>query len=62
MNEHIIKLAEQSGFYYTAKTGIIASAGCSLEKFADQLIRECANQCFTPDGDRILRHFKMKEE
>lgn len=27
------------------------------EQFAELLIHECANQCYTPDGDRILRHF-----
>jgi hypothetical protein len=45
MNDVIKKLAEQSGFYYTDKTGFITPAGCDPAKFAELIVRECAKIC-----------------
>jgi hypothetical protein len=56
MNERIRLLAEQAGFYYTDKTGFITPAGCDPEKFAELIVRECAEQSMsigrynTPSG------------
>ena len=44
VNERIQELAEQAGFYYTVKTGFITPAGCDPEKFAELIVRECAQQ------------------
>ena len=30
-----------------------------LEKFAELLVMECINQCFTDDADRIAKHFDI---
>jgi len=56
VNERIRKLAEQAGFYYTDKTGFITPAGCDPKKFAELIVRECANHC-----DLLLDH-KMSSE
>ena len=45
MNERIRELAEQAGFYYTDKTGFITLAGCDPAKFAELIVRECADIC-----------------
>jgi hypothetical protein len=45
MNERIKQLAEQAGFYYTDKTGFITPAGCDPAKFAELIVRECAQVC-----------------
>jgi hypothetical protein len=68
MNERIKQLAEQAGFYYTDKTGFITPAGCDPAKFAELIVRECAdiaNAGIDPDeshliGDDILEHFGIK--
>ena len=41
MNNKIIELAEQAGFYYTPKTGFITPAGCDPAKFAELIVAEC---------------------
>lgn len=30
------------------------------EKFAELIVRECMNQCFTEDGERIRKHFGIE--
>jgi hypothetical protein len=42
MNERIKQLAEQAGFFPTELT----SVGPSVEKFAQLIIRECAEVCY----------------
>jgi hypothetical protein len=71
MNERILQLAEQSGFYYTTKTGFIAPAGCDPAKFAELIVRECIEQIITgPNGPahyameaalRVKEHFGVEE-
>jgi hypothetical protein len=48
MNERIRELAEQAGFYYTDKTGFITPAGCNPAKFAELIVRECAEVASEP--------------
>ena len=44
MNYALLKeLAEQSGFYYTDKTGFITPAGCNPAKFAELIVKECVS-------------------
>ena len=45
MNQRIKELAEQAGFYYTDKTGFITPAGCDPAKFAELIVKECADIC-----------------
>jgi hypothetical protein len=45
------QLAEQAGFYYTDKTGFITPAGCDPAKFAELIVRECADICQDIDGE-----------
>ena len=33
-----------------------------LTKFAELIINECVNQCFTNDGSKILKYFNIPEE
>lgn len=35
---------------------------CEYQKFAELIISECVNQCFTDDGSKILKHFDIPEE
>ena len=53
MNERIKKLAEQAGFQYIKDEGIgwAGNYNDSLPKFAELIVRECANQC-----DLLLDH------
>ena len=32
----------------------------SAEKFAELIIKECVNKCYTEDGQRILDHFGVE--
>lgn len=64
MNERIQELAEQSGM-----TQYVAAENKYLEKFAELIIRECANVANTGIdpaeshllGDDILEHFGVEE-
>ena len=51
MNSKLIELAEQSGFYYTPKTGFITPAGCDPAKFAELIVSECMNICKDVGGE-----------
>lgn len=33
-----------------------------VEKFAELIINECINQCFSDDGERIAKHFGITFE
>ena len=62
MNERIRELAEQAGF--TVEDGHIQSlAGKRAEKFAELIIRECAEIALVEDHDPyecILKHFGVE--
>jgi hypothetical protein len=55
MNERIRELAEQAGFYYTDKTGFITPAGCDPAKFAELIVRECAQACINMGNDYEIK-------
>ena len=62
MNERIKELAEQAGFpEWTQKT-----IGFELEKFAELIVRECAEISITAEpyrsDDLILRHFGVIDD
>jgi hypothetical protein len=42
MNERIKELAEQSGFLYHISVGLVAGPEASPHKFAELIVRECA--------------------
>lgn len=63
MNERINKLARQAGLAWAE------DVGCGFpdikyppgyEKFAELIVRECMDQCFTEDGERIRKHFGVE--
>jgi hypothetical protein len=54
MNSKLIELAEQSGFYYTPKTGFITPAGCDPAKFAELIVSECMEACSRVNETRSL--------
>ena len=60
MNERIKELAEQAGFPEWSEKTI----GFELEKFADLIVRECAEIAKTAEpyrsDDLILRHFGVE--
>ena len=53
MNERIKELAEQAGFQYIKEEGIgwAGNYNASLPKFAELIVKECANHC-----DLLLDH------
>ena len=71
MNQRIRLLAEQAGFYYTDRTGFITPAGCNPAKFAELIVRECADivasRPYIDDGNwshpstMIKQHFGVQE-
>ena len=64
MNQRIKELAEQAGFQYIKDEGIgwAGNHNASLPKFAELLVRECAEICLEAnDHKNILRHFGVKE-
>ena len=54
MNERIKELLDKSATFDTVAYYI------NPEKFAELIVRECMNQCFTEDGERIRRHFGIE--
>jgi hypothetical protein len=73
MNERIRELAEQAGFQWS-KFGLVATPDSDAEKFAELLIRECANivessslpdayseACLLNIADEIKEHFGVEE-
>ena len=64
MNTRIKELAEQAGFQYIKDEGIgwAGNHNASLPKFAELLIRECAEICLEAnDHKNILRHFGVEQ-
>jgi hypothetical protein len=64
VNQRIKELAEQAGFQYIKDEGIgwAGNHNASLPKFAELLIRECAEICLEAnDHKNILRHFGVEE-
>jgi len=51
MNERIKELAQQAGFQYIKDEGIgwAGNYNASLPKFAELIVRECANVCESMD-------------
>ena len=70
MNERIKLLAEQAGFQYIKDEGIgwAGNYNASLPKFAELIVRECANKVDwilaeggKTQGDLIKQHFGVAE-
>ena len=64
MNQRIKELAEQAGFQYIKDEGIgwAGNHNASLPKFAELLIRECAEICLEAnDHKNILRYFGVEQ-
>lgn len=56
MNERIEQLAEQAELEYNFDP----MTWLKYEKFAELIVRECANQCLSDDSMRILNHMGVK--
>jgi hypothetical protein len=64
VNQRIKELAEQAGFQYIKDEGIgwAGNHNASLPKFAELLVRECAEICLEAnDHKNILRHFGVEQ-
>ena len=64
MNQRIKALAEQAGFQYIKDEGIgwAGNHNASLPKFAELLVRECAEICLEAnDHKNIFRHFGVEQ-
>ncbi len=67
MNERIRELAEQAGITTNLDTDYFEKdinkwVDYYSEKFAELIVRECANQCLSDDCMRILNHMGVKYE
>ncbi len=67
MNERIRELAEQAGITTNLDTDYFEKdinkwIDYYSEKFAELIVRECANQCLSDDCMRILNHMGVKYE
>lgn len=64
MNQRIKELAEQAGFQYIKDEGIgwAGNHNASLPKFAELIVRECAEICLEAnDHKNILRYFGVEQ-
>ena len=64
MNDTVYNLARQAGFRYipSEDIGWIGDYNASLEKFAELIVRECAEVCLEAnDHDNILKHFGLEK-
>jgi hypothetical protein len=66
MNERIKELLEQSGFRYIKDDGIgwAGNYNASLPKFAELIVKECAELCDINDkeqGDILREHFEISK-
>jgi len=64
MNTRIKELAEQAGFQYIKDEGIgwAGNHNASLPKFAELIVRECAEICLEAnDHKNILRYFGVEQ-
>ena len=67
MNERIRELAEHAGITTNLDTDYFEKdinkwVDYYSEKFAELIVRECANQCLSDDCMRILNHMGVKYE
>ena len=65
MNERIRELAEHAGITTNLDTDYFEKdinkwVDYYSEKFAELIVRECANQCLSDDCMRILNHMGVK--
>lgn len=69
MNPRILELAEQAGSTHKQNLGVYQFYTNELEKFAELLIRECAQYIFVLDAEPVshktaaallLQHFEVK--
>jgi hypothetical protein len=64
VNQRIKALAEQAGFQYIKDEGIgwAGNHNASLPKFAELIVKECAEICLEAnDHKNILRHFGVEQ-
>ena len=61
MNERIRELWMQSAVRGDTEHAWTYDPNLHVEKFAELIVRECMNQCFTEDGERIRKHFGVEE-
>lgn len=64
MNDTVYNLARQAGFRYipSEDIGWTGDYNASLEKFAELIVRECAEVCLEAnDHDNILKHFGLEK-
>jgi len=64
VNQRIKELAEQAGFQYIKDEGIgwAGNHNASLPKFAELIVRECAEICLEAnDHKNILRYFGVEQ-
>ena len=60
MNERIRELAEQAGLL--GPSSRVGNSHEAAEKFAELIIQECMDQCFTDtDAENIAKHFGVEE-
>jgi hypothetical protein len=63
MNERIRELAEQAGYKPLSPPTFADELNeIFMRKFAELIVRECANQCLSDDSMRILNHMGVKAE
>lgn len=63
MNQRIKELAEQAGYKHPDAVGMSEDyAYFSYEKFAELIVRECADWAFSNEWDRndMLKHFGIE--
>ena len=67
MNERIKELAEQAGLRFTQLMSnpmvpVVDGKETDLEKFAELIVKECANYAFSDDQERddMLKHFGVE--
>ena len=65
MNERIKQLAEQAGSTHKQNLGVYQFYADELEKFAELIVRECAEVADTAEpflsSDLIKKHFGVEE-
>jgi len=64
VNQRIKELAEQAGFQYIKDEGIgwAGNHNASLPKFAELIVRECAEICLEAnDHKNIFRYFGVEQ-
>ena len=62
MNERIRELIRLADVHILPDDSEYGHCIIGLEKFAELIVRECANQCLSDDCMRILNHMGVKYE